>query len=251
MLDNIIESCQYLLNNYPDAQACRDYLDSRLNTESQSFFQFGYFPNESNIKVLTTIIGDDTLRSLELEYSKDIEDALSPRKINFSFFENYPIVMPFKDAYGKIVAIVGRTLLSEEERKEKKIAKYKNTKFTKGNNLFGLYENKQHIIEQDSVYIVEGQFDVIKANEKGLRNIVALGSGNMTPYQFSIISRYTNNIFLLLDNDEAGVKGRKAIIKKYGSLANIRDFYLSDEYKDVDEFFSANELSDLTFKVKG
>ena len=165
--------------------------------------------------------------------------------------------MPFKDPYGKIVGLVGRTLLSSDEMKQQNIPKYKNSKeskkFKKGNLLFGLYENKQTILSTDSVYVVEGQFDVIKAWEIGFRNVVALGNNNMTSYQLSVISRYTNNIFLLLDNDEAGQKGRKRIIKKYGHLANIRNFYIPEDYKDIDEYITkANikQYDEMSFVVK-
>jgi DNA primase catalytic core len=250
MFEDLIEASSFLLHNYPGAKQCREYLNSRLSGESQNIYKFGYFPDNDNMAALTSIIGNEMLSSLNLEYSRSIEDSMSFREIRISYFNDYPIIMPFKDTYGSIVAIVGRTLLSEEDRKMKKIPKYKNTKFTKGNYLFGLYENKKEIINKDSVYIVEGQFDVIKANEKGLKNIVALGNNNITPYQFSVITRYTNNIFLLLDNDEAGMKGRKSIVDKYSGFANIRNFYLSDQYKDIDEFFSSNELSDLTLKIK-
>lgn len=254
MLDKIVESCQFLLNNFPEAQDCRDYLDARIEQSSQDNFQFGYFPDLNNIKVLTNLIGEDTLREEKLFYSKPLEDSFGPRQISFSYFDNYPLVMPFRDTYGKIVAIVGRTLLPDTERQKKKISKYKNSReskdFKKGNVLFGLYENKQDIIDQNCVYVVEGQFDVIKAMEKGFRNIVALSNSNMTSYQLSVISRYTNNIFLLLDNDEAGEKGRKRIIDKFGHLANIRNFYLPDEYKDIDEYLSQNSYESLSFVVK-
>jgi len=136
-----------------------------------------------------------------------------------------------------------------------KIPKYKNTSetnaFKKGNLLFGLYENKQSIIEKDCVYIVEGQFDVIKAVEKGFTNIVALGNSHMTSYQFSVISRYTDNIFLLLDNDEAGEKGRKRIVEKFGKLANIQNFYLPESYKDIDEYFTKTGDESVSFDIKG
>ncbi|NJO18661.1 MAG: toprim domain-containing protein, partial [Thioploca sp.] len=101
--------------------------------------------------------------------------------------------------------------------------------------------------------IVEGQIDVIKASEVGLRNIVALGNNSMTAYQFSVISRYSNNLFLLLDNDEPGQKGRKQIISKYGHMANIRNFYLPDDFKDIDEYITKGGISDhvdLSFVVK-
>lgn len=258
MLDKIVESCQFLLNNYPGAQASKSYLDSRLESTSQETFGFGYFPGVQNISILTDLVGEDGLRQEKLLFTREIEDSLFPRKMQTCYFEDYPLVLPFRDTYGKIVALVGRNLLSEEERQSKKISKYKNTLessvFKKGNLLFGLYENKQAILERGCVYVVEGQFDVIKAFEKGFRNIVALGSSSMSAYQFSVISRYSNNIFLLLDNDEAGYKGRKRIINKFGQFANIRDFYLPDEYKDIDEYLTKVKLSDYTeipFSIKG
>ena len=253
MYEKIVESCQFLLNNYPEAQASKSYLDSRLDPESQDKWGFGYFPGIQNISVLTNLVGESALMKIELLTSRDIEDSLAPRRILRDFFEDHPLIMPFHDTYGKIVALVGRTLLDEPTRQAKKIVKYKNTVFKKGNYLFGLYENKQNILDRQCVYIVEGQFDVIKAVEKGFKNIVALGNSNMTAYQFSVISRYSNNLFLLLDNDEAGQKGRKRIISKFGQLANIRNFYIPDDYKDIDEYITKGEISDyaeMSFLVK-
>lgn len=253
MLNKIMESCRFLLNNFQGAQDCKYYLNSRLSTESQEIFGFGYFPDIKDISVLFALVGEDILRECKLYYSLEIEDSWSPRSIPKCYFENYPLVMPFRDAYGNVVALVGRTILPEEEYKKLKISKYKNTIFKKGNYVFGLYENKKSILEQDSVYVVEGQLDVIKANEKGLKNVVGLGSAHMTAYQFSVITRYTNNIFLLLDNDEAGENGRKAIINKYGNFANIRNFYVPEGYKDIDEYISKEGISkseDISFVIK-
>jgi|SRR5271166_2455912 len=244
MYEKIVESCRFLLNNYPDAQASKFYLDSRLDPESQEKWGFGYFPSIQDISALTSLVGETALTKAELLTSSLIEDSLAPRRVMRDFFEDHPLVMPFRDAYGKVVALVGRTLLDEPTRQTKKIVKYKNTVFKKGNYLFGLYENKRAILDQGCVYIVEGQFDVIKAVEKGFKNIVALSNNNMTAYQFSVISRYSNNLFLLLDNDEAGQKGRKRIISKFGQLANIRNFYIPDDYKDIDEYITKGRISD-------
>lgn len=247
MLSNIIEACNYLLNNYNEAKVCKDYLDFRLNSNSQDLFQFGYFPNLSNIQALTSLVGEEALIQNGLLFHKEIEDSLFPRKISFSFFEDYPLIMPYKDAYGNVVGIVGRTLLSDKERK---FSKYKNTTFSKSEHLFGLYENKKSILENKCVFIVEGQFDTIKAVESGFTNIVSLGSAGMSDYQFSLISRYTNDICLLLDNDEAGEKGRKRIIDKFGKFANIHNFYLPEPYKDIDEYLRDNSYESLSFIVK-
>jgi DNA primase catalytic core len=251
MLEKISESCRYLLHNYPGADDVREYLHSRLMPESIQTFQFGYFPQIHELHLLTDLVGDETLVKHKLIDYRNIEDSLCPRTVRFCFFEHYPLVMPFRDPYGKVVALVSRTLLDPKEMAERKVSKYKNTYFKKGNYLFGLYENKQHILDQDCVYIVEGQFDLIKAMEHGIRNIVALGNNNMTSYQFSLISRYTNNLIMLLDNDEAGTKGRKLAQKRFGHLANIQDFYIQEGYKDIDEYLTLSEDESPSFVVKG
>lgn len=254
MLGKIAESCRYLLDNFPGAQAVKEYLDSRLNEESQETFGFGYFPGIQNLNVLTDMIGEDILRKEKLLYYKNMEDSLGPRSYPICYFEDNQLIMPFRNTYGEVVGLVGRSLLGDNDTKPEKWVKYKNTqetsKFKKGNLLFGLYENKQSIIEQNCVYIVEGQFDVIKAVEKGFKNIVALGTNSMTPYQFSVISRYTENIFLLLDNDDSGAKGRKRIIERYGKFANIQNFYLPNPYKDIDEYFTKTGESSVSFVVR-
>ncbi len=254
MFEKIIESCRFLLENYPEAQEAKSYLDSRLSKQSQEQFQFGYFPNSNNIQVLVDLVGEDTLIQEGFLYHKYMEDSLFPRRLKVCYFEQHPLIMPFRNPYGKTVGIVARTLVPEEERKASKLIKYKNTKgFKKGLQVFGLFENKQSIIDRNSVYILEGQFDVIKAMEVGFTNVVAIGNNNMTAYQFSVISRYTNNIFLLLDNDQAGEEGRRSALKKFGHLANIRNFYIPDSYKDVDEYITKERIGDyaeMSFVVR-
>lgn len=250
MLDKIFESCNYLLNNYPDAQTVRSYLDSRLNKDSQGKWRFGYFPNIENISAITDNIGFDSLLNSNLLYTRNIEDSLCARSILTNHFENHPLIMPFRNTYGEIVSLVGRSILDEASRTQKKIDKYKNTKasisFKKGNLLFGLFENKQSILDKGHVYVVEGQFDVIKASEIGFTNIVALGSKSMTDYQYSLISRYSSNIFLLLDNDEPGETGRRNILKKFGSYSNIKNFYIPNQYKDIDEYITKENITNFS-----
>ena len=238
--DQISSACHFLLNNFPDAEDAKKYIDARVTKEYQSLFQFGYFPPPFKMSVLFDLVDESVLKSKKLYYSKYVQDASGPSKFNFSYFEDYPLVLPFKDTYGEVIALVGRTLLSEEDRKEQGISKYKNTVFKKGNYLFGLFENKANILLKDEIIVVEGQIDVIKAMEHGINNIVALGNSSMTAYQFSLIMRYTKNIKVILDNDEAGQKGRVLIRNKFGKKANIEDIYIDDKYKDLDEYLKCN-----------
>jgi len=235
-LEKILDACKYLLQQYPEAAACQEYLNSRIDKKTQEIFQFGYFPSINNIKAIISLVGEDALKEEGFLFSKEIEDSLYPRILNFCYFEDYQAIIPFKDCYGNVVGLVGRTILSEEERKDKNISKYKNSYFSKTHHIFGLFENKKAILDKDCVFLVEGQLDVIKAYEKGFDNVLGIGSASLSMHQFSLITRYTNNIFLLLDADEAGEKGRKRIINKFGKYANIQNFYLPKGYKDIDEY---------------
>jgi len=247
MLEEIIDACHYLLNNYSAAEKIKDYIDNRLTKESQEKFQVGYFPNTENIQALISLVGEDILIKNNLLIKREIEDSLYPRKVNLLTFEEHPLIMPYKDAYGKTIAIVGRSILSESERK---VSKYKNTAFEKSKHLFGLYENKKNILNKGGVFIVEGQIDTIKALEYGLDNVVSIGSSSLSDNQFSLITRYTNNIYLLLDNDEAGEKGRKRITDRFSKYANIYNFYIPEEYKDIDEYLTKDPNKSLSFVIK-
>ena len=238
--DSIIKACSYLLANAPEAEDCRTYLNNRLLSDTQAQFSFGYMPNAENLSLLSNLISDETLKGLNLLYTREFQDSNSPRAVNVCFFENHPLIMPYRDVYGNIMALVGRSLFSDEERQGAGISKYKNTHFIKGNHLFGLYEAKKHILKAGYVYIVEGQFDVIKAWEKGLKNVVAVGSSDLSAYQLALVCRYTHRIKLLLDNDEAGNKGKERALKKYGGLAEISSVSLPVGYKDLDEYLNGN-----------
>ena len=244
-LELIAQQCKNLLQ-HPNASAHVEYINNRLNNSMQDKFGFGYFPSNNDIELLLDVVGEDVLQSLGLVYSKNIHDSIYPRKIRFSYFEHQSLVMPYKNVYGEVVALVGRSILDENTRTTLKIDKYKNTQFTKGDHVFGLYEAKESILNSGFVYIVEGQFDVIKAHERGLTNIVALGTASMTAYQLSLICRYTDNIFLLLDNDMAGEKGRREIIKKYEKHANMHNVYLPNGYKDMDEYLVDHDMSSMS-----
>jgi DNA primase len=100
------------------------------------------------------------------------------------------------------------------------------------------------------VFLVEGQIDVIKAKEKGFDNILGIGSASLSIHQLSLITRYTSNIFLLLDSDEAGQKGRKRIIDKFSKYANIQNFYLPNGYKDIDDYLKVVSYENMELLIE-
>lgn len=248
--NEIVNCCKDLLVNFADAKEVASYTDKRLSKAGQEKFGFGYFPSNKNLHLLSTVVGEDKLGEMELIYDKIIQDGVSSRKMRHATLENHNLIIPYKDVYGNVIALVGRTILGEEQRKYLNIPKYKNTSFDKGKHLFGLYEAKYSIIKNNLVYVVEGQFDCITAQDKGLQNVIALGSSNMTFEQFALLSRYTNNIVLLLDNDDAGNTGAERILKLYSKYANMRKASLPRSYKDVDEYLTENTVESLIYTLK-
>jgi DNA primase len=245
IFDTIINCCTDLLYNFAPAKDTYTYISDRLSRDAIKEWQFGYFPNNQNLEVLASMVGNDTLKSCDLIYDK----IYNGQKHRCSTMSDYNLVLPYKNVYGEIIGIVGRSILSDDQRNLRDISKYKNTHFSKKSNLFGLDKAKKSIIKNNLVILVEGQLDVIQAHSKGLQNVVALGSSNMSFEQIALLTRYTNNIFLILDSDDAGKDGEQKIIKNYSKYANIKKAYLPDGFKDLDQFFSENKLEDFSLVI--
>jgi DNA primase catalytic core len=242
-LDKVVETCSYLLHNLPTATPALDYLNKRISPESQDKFRFGYFPSQDQLNILLSHMTKEDLIDVNLLYKENI-DHDSGHDVLFSSLQHHNLILPYRDAYGKVIALVGRTLLNDEERAKLNIPKYKNTSFKKSRHLFGLYESKKSILEKGYVYVVEGQFDCIQAHNHHIKNVVALGTSNMSLEQLILLLRYTSDIRLVLDNDEAGEFGRERIIEKYGKYTSFTNLRIPRGYKDMDEFLSEIDILD-------
>lgn len=233
IFEEIVEACQYILDKDSIAKDARLYLDNRLSKDAQKKYQFGYFPQDNSLQQLYSLgIKKEILEKLYLLYPKYV----SGTKINHGHFNNHNLIMPFRDSYGNIISLLGRTLLSEEAQNNQNLQKYKYTINAKKDlYVYGLHNARKHIIKKNYVICVEGQFDYIACAEAGIHNCCALGWANMGKYQFFAINRYTNNFLILTDNDDAGKKARVKIKDAYAKYANIKNAYIPNEYKDIDE----------------
>ncbi len=73
----------------------------------------------------------------------------------------------------------------------------------------------------------------------------------MSRYQMFQLHRYTNNIVLMFDNDEAGQKAKKRIKDRYKDIANVKVISPPKEFKDIDEFFRSSKDSKYIQHVIG
>ena len=231
---DVVRACQHLLLTSPKAQGARKYLDSRLSRANQMLWQMGFFPPDESIEELISVVDKETLASLTLYYPRFLAGGSAPH----GHFSEHNLVMPFHNVYGDVVAILGRSLLSEDDRREAGIQKYKYTAgCQKDLYVYGLDKAKSSIIEKNFVIGVEGQFDCIALHDKGIRNAVAFGWANVSKYQMFQILRYTNNIILMFDNDEAGQKAKTRVKDRFKGDANIKLISPPEGFKDIEEFF--------------
>lgn len=114
------------------------------------------------------------------------------------------VIFPIFHTSGKVIAFGGRTL-----KTDKKTPKYINSPesiiYHKGEMLYGLYQSKQSIKQQNNCYIVEGYTDVMALHMAGIENVVAAAGTSLTTGQVKLLSRFTENITFLFDGDSAGV----------------------------------------------
>lgn len=234
ILKKVLRACQHLLLGSEQARSARRYLNSRLSQQDQLIWEFGYFPTDDRISELTDLVSRKDLEALNLYYPKFLAGGISPH----GHFSDHNLIMPFRDVHGNIVAFLGRCLLSEEERQDNLVHKYKySTGCNKELYIYGLDKAKDSIIENDFVIGVEGQFDCISLHAHGINNAIAFGWANISRYQMFQLHRYTNNIVIMFDNDEAGQKAKKRVRDRYKDMANIKVISPPKEFKDIDEFF--------------
>ncbi len=115
------------------------------------------------------------------------------------------VMFPVHNISGRVIAFGGRTL-----RTDKKVAKYINSPemeiYHKSDVLYGIYFAKKEIIHSDNCFLVEGYTDVISMHQAGIENVVASSGTSLTVGQIKLIRRFSNNITILYDGDNAGIK---------------------------------------------
>jgi DNA primase len=168
------------------------------------------------------------------------------------------IMFPIKDLVGKTVGFGGRVLgtgtadgaaanktsSASNDRKSQQpdravnsmpAAKYINTPetkiYSKSRIIYGLFDAKNNIVENDEVLIVEGYTDVIALYQEGIKNAVASCGTALTSEQIEIIVRFTKNIVLVFDSDAAGI------------TASLKGIDRLKEYNDKLDLYNENNVN--------
>jgi len=165
------------------------------------------------------------------------------------FFVFRPLIIPVHSAKGTICGFVARQMPWSNARNKdgKEYPKYINTSDTaiykKGKILFGLDPETQAAIrKEDKVYLVEGNTDKTSMFHIGVKNVLTKSGTALTDDQIETIKRFTKNVCLIGDNDNAGKlsdyrSGEKLIMQE----CNVTYAELPEK-QDPDSYFTSNEI---------
>jgi DNA primase len=117
------------------------------------------------------------------------------------------VMFPIINIRGKVIAFSGRAMPGEDKMGGKYVNTSDTPVYKKSENLFGMNFAKNYCDER--VILVEGNMDVISLHQAGFENAVAALGTSFTEEQAKLLSRYTKEIVLLMDSDEAGQKASR------------------------------------------
>ena len=166
-----------------------------------------------------------SVERFKLGYNRD---KLDPKIL--PYFDN-TIIIPCFDISGEVVGLFGRKIDDSEP-------KYTiNAKYNKERGIFGLYQAKEEILAKNFVILVEGIFDTIMMHQCGFENTVAAPGAGWMDIQLATISRYTQNVLVLFDNDSTGKSKSQEVMNRLQELGYYTTkVTIPEKYKDVDEF---------------
>ncbi len=195
------EYFHYLLLNHPVGKRALDYILGRgITKKSLVLFKLGFAP-DSWESLQEFLVGKKKYRAEDLEKAGLV--IKSERRRGYYDRFRGRLMFPLKDHRQNFCGFAGRVL--EPEAKE---AKYVNTPETliyhKSDLLYGLTETKEAIKKADEAILVEGELDLISSYQTGVKNVVAIKGSALTNSQVQLLSRFTQNITLALDQDVAG-----------------------------------------------
>ncbi len=180
--------------------AAREYLASRdISRAVADRFGLGFAPREIGLmRAYLASIGIEDARMLEAGLLVKRDETEEPRP-RF----RARLIFPIHDVSGRIVGFGGRLIGPGEP---KYLNSAESTIYSKGRQLYHLHQARNAIRKADRAIVVEGYFDAVRLAAAGVESVVAPLGTAMTAEQAQLLVRYSKNIYLLYDSDQAGLK---------------------------------------------
>ncbi|NCI50447.1 DNA primase [Sediminibacterium roseum] len=204
----------YIINNF----AKNFFTNALMNTDDGRAIALSYLKERG--------FRDDFIEKFQIGYNPDARDQLTKALIANQFnkellpktglvsvrngdelVDNYRgrIIFPIHNNTGKIIGF-GARVIGKSDRGPKYINTPENEIYVKSKILYGAYQARTAIDKADECLLVEGYTDVVSLHQAGIENVVASGGTSLTTDQLRLIKKYTNNLTIIYDGDNAGVK---------------------------------------------
>ena len=221
-----------LTNEEKEAQSVRESLFV-VNEFTRDYFQNVLYNHIDGKSIGMTYfrqrgIRDDIVKKFQLGYSTSAKDGLAKEALRKGYKKEFLIktglcyekedgtirdrfwgrvIFPWFNISGKILGFGGRVLDSRTKGISQKYVNSPESEiYSKRRELYGIYQAKSAMVKADCVYMVEGYTDVIAMHQCGLENVVANSGTALSEEQIRLLHRFTSNITLLYDGDNAGIK---------------------------------------------
>lgn len=210
----------------PGGAECLAYVQKRgLSKAIVTRFGIGFAPNSWNALV-------DAMRKKGYT-DQELQDADLVGEKNGRIYDRFRnrLMFPIIDVRGNVVGFGGRVL---DDSKPKYLNSNETVIFNKRKNLFGLNYAKK--TKQDYMILVEGNIDVVTLHQFGFDNAIASLGTSLTEDHANLLSRYTEQVVLTYDSDEAGQRAAQRAIpmlEKVGIKVKVLNMKGA---KDPDEF---------------
>ena len=239
LLDIHKEAGRYFYYNlqHGEEKEAKEYLRKRqLSKEIQKKFGLGYAKgNHYDLY--------DYLKSKNYSTELILQSGLVIKsKHGKGYYDRFSdrLMFPIFDVHGKVIAFGGRVL---DESNPKYLNSPETSLFEKNMNLYSL--NYARVSGKKELFIVEGYMDVIAMYQAGIHNVVATLGTAFTTGHAKLIKRYVDEVILLYDSDDAGIRATIRAIPIL-QLANIkvRVLHLPDQ-QDPDDYIIENGVDSL------
>jgi DNA primase len=199
------------------AYAARQFTENLFQTDEGISVGLTYFKERG--------FRQDTLKKFEVGYCFEKRDGFSKKALEDGYKQDFlvktglsiqhedrifdrfssRVMFPIHSLSGQVLGFGGRVLKTDPRS-----AKYLNSPeseiYHKSRILYGIYQARKSISQEDKCYLVEGYTDVLSLHEAGIENVVASSGTSLTQEQVRLIKRFTHNITILYDGDAAGIK---------------------------------------------
>lgn len=220
----------------PDVHPVKTYLQNRrIHHETLDRFKIGYAPDswDSLVNLL-----EKNKVPLDIAEKLGLIRKRGEGKSGYFDLFRHRLMFPIHSHLGHSIGFGGRVL--EDGGQPKYLNSPESFIFHKGRIFYGLQETAKHIRTEDAAIIVEGYTDFLALYQAGITNVVATLGTALTADHARLLKRYTKNIYILFDGDEAGQSAAERslpILLKEGLFPRA---LILGEAMDPDEFIKAN-----------